>query len=116
MREGPGFVTFGTEADARLRVTDARTTFELDDRITWSAHLTEPTDSASLTVEIARIDPATGEEEAVREEDVRPRVASAQLFLRRIRPSEGLEGAGVYVVRYIRGEEVMAEGQFEVTP
>jgi hypothetical protein len=116
VREGPGFVTFGTEANSRLEVTDPGTSFGADERITWSALLIEPASSDSLRVVIARFDPATGVEEPVREEEVRPRVASAQRFLRRIRPSEGLEGPGVYVIRYVRGDEVMAEGFFEVTP
>ena len=114
VREGPGFVTFGTENTSNLRIVDPRTSFPTGQRITWSAHLTEPTSSASLRVELSMVDLATGAEELVLEEEVRPRVSSAQIFLRRLRPSE-LGGPGTYVVRYLRGEEVMSEGLFEVS-
>lgn len=116
VREGPGYVTFGTESNASLRITNARTTFGLDERITWSAHLTSPANSVDLRTEVSKIDPETGAEELVREDEVRPRVNGAQIFLRRLRADRAFDGPGTYVVRYLRGSTVMAEGAFEVEP
>jgi hypothetical protein len=116
VREGPGYVTFGTQNNSNLRITDAGTSFGPSQRITWSAHLTERANSADLRIETSKVDPETGAEEVVLEEEVRPRVSGAQIFLRRLRPDRVLDGPGVYVVRYLRGDTVMAEGSFEVRP
>jgi hypothetical protein len=116
VREGPGFVTFGTANNSALRITDARTSFGLSERITWSAHLTETVNSVDVRIETYKRDPATGSEELVVREEVRPRVNGAQIFLRRLRPDRALDGPGTYVVRYLRGDTVMAEGSFEVRP
>ena len=116
VREGPGYVTFGTQSDSNLRITDPRTTFQVDERITLSAQLTEPTGSAQMTIFFFRYDPETDEEELVTEQRVRPRVASASTFLRNLRASNALDGPGIYVMRYMRGDDVMSEGWFEVTP
>lgn len=114
VRVGPGFVTFGTLNDPSLRITDPRTSFGLEERIAWSANLSEPASSISMSIEIHKRDRQSEAEELVRQDEVRPVVTSAQIFLRRLRPSNVLDGPGIYVVRYLRGEEVMAEGHFEV--
>jgi hypothetical protein len=115
VREGPGFVTFGTVEGARLRIADPQTTFDAEDTIILSAHLTRPASSADLRLVVFRFDPASGTEDRVAEYEVRPRVASAQIFLRRLNPDEALPGPGIYIVRYLRGTELMAEGYFRVT-
>lgn len=112
--QGPGFVTFGTQSDSSLRIIDPRTSFGPDERITWSAYLTELVNSDETRIEISKIDPATGAEELVRQEEVRPRVTAGQIFLRRIRPDQSLDGPGIYVVRYLRGFTVMSEGFLEI--
>ena len=45
---GPGYVTFGSNVDGQLHVTDAKTTFAADEPMVWSADLTEPANSADL--------------------------------------------------------------------
>lgn len=115
VEEGPGYVTFGTQSNNNLRITDARTSFALNERITLSAQLTQPAASNDMTIMFFKYDPETGEEELVTEQQVRPRVPSASTFLRNLRPSNALDGPGIYVMRYMRGEEVMSEGWFEVT-
>jgi hypothetical protein len=114
VRTGPGFVTFGTQNNPALRIVNPSTSFGPRERITWSAHLTTRANSVDLGIEISRVDPATGSEQLVREEAVRPRANDVQIFLRRIRPDQALEGPGIYVVRYVRGDTVMSEGYFEV--
>jgi hypothetical protein len=113
---GEGFVTFGTRSDDRLRIIDPRSTFSIDERIVWSAYLTRLADSSDLRVHILKIDStAVGGERLIVDDAVSPIVRNAQLFQRRIRPESALEGPGVYVVRYMRGTEVMSEGFLEIT-
>jgi hypothetical protein len=113
---GPGFVTFGTKSDRQLAIVDPRGSFALDERIVWSAYLFESANSADLRVQIFKIDAAqpSGERLLV-DEAVTPAVADGQIFLRRIRPSEILDGPGIYVVRYLRGTDLLSEGTVEVT-
>lgn len=113
VQEGPGFVTFGSEADGSLRIIDPRATFELGERIVVSAELLEPADPSEISVDVYKFDPASLTEELVRQFDVRARVDSAQRLLRRLRTNR-LDGPGFYLVRYVRGEQVLAEGSFEV--
>jgi len=108
---GPGFVTFGTRSGGDLRILDPQSTFRITKRLTWSAYLIEPANSDDLAVRVFKLDPAAAEgERLVREEEVTPSVRGAQIFLRRIRPGQLLDGPGVYVVRYMRGDTVISEG------
>lgn len=110
---GPGYVTFGTKTNSQLRVTDPQSAFDIDQRMRWSAHLTQPANSAELRVHVSKADAAAeGGERLIRDEEVKPRVTGAQIFAKTLRPSRYLEGPGLYVVRYVRGEEVMAVGSF----
>ena len=113
---GPGYITFGTRADTELRIVDPATSFAIGDRVIWSAYLTERTDSADLRIQIFKVDgtPPTGER-LVFDEPVTPLVQGAQIFQRRIRPSEALDGPGVYVVRYVRGTDILSQGSLEIT-
>lgn len=110
---GPGFVTFGTRVDAQLHIVDPRAVFTRNERITWSAYLSEPANSVDLRVHISKLDPAApGGELLVSDDEVTPIVTDWQIFTRRIRPANVLSGPGVYVVRYVRGDQVMSEGYF----
>jgi hypothetical protein len=112
---GPGYVTFGTEADSRLLITDARTTFNADERMVWSAHLTEVADSTDLRIHVVKLDPnALDGERLLRDDPVRPRVDAAQLFVRNVRVQSISDGPGLYTVRYVRGTDILAEGLFVV--
>jgi hypothetical protein len=113
---GPGFVTFGTRADATLHVLDPRATFAANERITWSAFLTARADSSELRLKIFKLDPAAvGGETPISDDEVSPLVRNAQIFQHRLRPDAELQGPGIYVVRYLRGIELMSEGYFQVS-
>jgi hypothetical protein len=114
---GPGFVTFGTKSDENVTITDPRAEFKLSDTIRWSAYLTERANSVDLRVRILKLDQeAENGERLISDAEVRPRVNGAQRFGRRIDPSEVLDGPGVYVVRYVRGDTLMSEGYFLLQP
>lgn len=113
---GPGFVTFGTKTDRELKVIDPRTSFTGDERITWSAYLIEPADAESLRVLVVKSDEsAPGGERLIVDEQAESALSTAQIYVRRIRPERLLDGPGLYAVRYLRGDRVLAEGQFLVT-
>jgi hypothetical protein len=113
---GEGFVTFGTQADDSLRVVDPRSVFRPNERIVWSAFLSERADSIDLLVRITKLDStAIGGERIISDSPVTPLVRGAQIFQNRIRTARDLEGPGVYAVRYFRGEEILSEGFLEIT-
>lgn len=113
---GTGFVTFGTRSDGSLHILDPRSTFAISERIVWSAFLTAPADSIDLLVRIFKLEStAVGGERLIAEEAVTPPVRNAQILQRKIRPQAVLDGPGVYVVRYVRGEDLLSEGFLEIT-
>jgi hypothetical protein len=113
---GPGYVTFGTRADRQLRIVDPTARFAIGNRIVWSAYLTTPADSVDLRVQIFKVDgtPPAGER-LVQDDPVTPVARGAQIFQRRIRPADVLDGPGIYVVRYVRGTDILAQGSLEIT-
>ncbi len=113
---GEGYVTFGTHSDNQLRITDPRSVFALDERIVWSAFLTELADSEQLNIQILKLDEtAIGGETLISDEPVTPIVHGAQIFQRRLRAQSSLDGPGLYVVRYLRNTDLLSEGFFEIT-
>ena len=113
---GEGYVTFGTRADNSLHIIDPKSVFKLNERIVWSAFLSERADSVNLLVRISKIDPTQiGGELVISESPVTPLVRNAQIFQNRIRPGTNLSGPGIYAVRYMRGEETLSEGFLEIT-
>ena len=113
---GEGFVTFGTRADNSLHIIDPKSVFRLNERIVWSAFLSERADSVDLLIRTSKIDPAAvGGERVLSEAPVTPLVRNAQLFQNCLRASNALEGPGLYAIRYIRGEEILSEGFLEIT-
>lgn len=113
---GPGFVTFGTKVDRELKVIDPRTEFSGRERITWSAYLIEPADASTLRMLVLKSqESAPGGERLMADELVESTVNPAQIYTRRIRPERALDGPGVYIVRYLRGDRLLAEGSFLVT-
>jgi len=112
---GPGFVTFGTNADDELHITDAKTTFGLDEPMVWSAYLTESANSADLRIRILRFDPnQLSGQELLREDPVKPDATEAQIFFRRLRPIGTTYGPGLYTIEYRRGDEILSTGSFLV--
>ncbi len=113
---GEGFVTFGTRADNQLHIIDPRSSFRINERIVWSAYLTTRADSSELRVHIFKLDStAEGGERLIVDDAVTPSVRNAQVFERRLRPRAALDGPGIYVVRYMRGVNVLSEGFLEIT-
>jgi hypothetical protein len=90
---GPGYITFGSNVDAQLHVTDAKTTFAVDEPMVWSADLTGPADSAALMIQIYKLD-------------------ASQIYFRRLRPLGATLGTGLFTIQYVRGQDVLATGSF----
>jgi hypothetical protein len=113
---GPGFVTFGTQLNPDRTVADPRALFVPSDRIAWSAHLTEPTDASDLTVRLYKLDDSVpGGERLLSEGEARPSIQDGVLFTRfPLNPVRALDGPGIYLVRYLRTDIVLAEGYFEL--
>lgn len=113
---GPGFVTFGTQLNSDGTVADPRAVFVPSDRIAWSGFLTEPTDARDLIVRLYKLDDSVpGGERLLSEGDARPRVKEGLHFTRfPVNPNRALEGPGIYLVRYIRTDIILAEGYFEL--
>jgi hypothetical protein len=113
---GPGFVTFGTEFDADGNIADPRALFVPSDRMAWSGYLTEATDAADLIVRLYKLDDSVpGGERLLSEGEARSRVGDRLHFTRSdLNPNRALDGPGVYLVRYLRTDIVLAEGYFEL--
>ena len=114
---GPGFVTFGTQLNDDRTVADPRASFAPSDRIAWSAYLTEAADAAGVTARLYKLDATAPDgERLLSEGGARPRIQDSDHFTRSgIRPGRDLDGAGIYLVRYLKGETVLAEGYFELS-
>jgi hypothetical protein len=112
---GPGFVTFGTNADDQLRITDAKSTFGLDEPMVWSAYLTEAANSSDLRIRILKLDASQPSGQAlIREDEVKPDATGAQIFFRRLRPLGTTYGPGLYTIEYVRGDQILSTGSFLV--
>jgi hypothetical protein len=113
---GPGFVTFGTQLNPDGTVANPGALFVPSDRIAWSGYLTEPTDAEDLTVRLYKLDPSVpGGERLLSEGDAKPRIKAGLHFTRfPVNPRRALDGPGVYLVRYLRTDIVLAEGYFEL--
>ena len=113
---GPGFVTFGTQLNPDRTIADPRATFVPSDRIAWSGNLTAAADSADVTVRLFKLDPAAPNGERLLSEGGPQPPGKAQLIFTRhdVNPSRALDGPGTYLVRYLKGEQVLAQGYFEL--
>ncbi len=113
---GPGFVTFGTHISNDMTVADPRAAFAPSDRIAWSAYLTQASDAADVTARLFKLDEAAPDgERLLSEGGARPKLSNSLHFTRSgIRPGRDLDGPGIYLVRYLKGETVLAEGYFEL--
>jgi hypothetical protein len=113
---GPGFVTFGTQVKPDRTIADPRATFVPSDRISWSGYLSEPADWKDLTVRLFKMDDgAPNGERLLSEGDARPHENAQQIYQRQdVNPNRALNGPGIYVVRYYKGDQVLSEGYFEL--
>jgi hypothetical protein len=114
VREGPGAITFGTEHDSDLRITDPRTTFPSRGRMAWSAELTEAAGAPLLQIDIGRVDPDDGSEVIISTLEQEVENQNAIRFLRRWRIQRLVDEPGIYVVRYLRDGRLLSEGYFQV--
>jgi hypothetical protein len=115
VRQGPGAITFGTKYNPKtLRILDPQTTFPLTGRLVWSAQLTEAAGAPELTVVINAYDPLTGSETLSWEQTRPVENQQATIFLRRLAVERLVSAPGIYVMRYLRGDILLAEGYFEV--
>lgn len=113
---GPGFVTFGTQAGESVTIKDPRATFQVSETIRWSAYLSQPVESLDMTVRVLKLDAASESgERLISEAPVHPISIGNVRFGRRIEPERALDGPGIYIVRYLRGETVMSQGYFLLT-
>jgi hypothetical protein len=110
---GPGFITFGTTADASFHVTDPRSTFAIDQPMVWSAYLTETANAADLRIRILKLDPTAPDGQTlIREDPVTPNVQNVRIFFRRLHAIGATSGTGLYTVQYVRGDQILAQGSF----
>ena len=115
VRQGPGAITFGTQYnETTLRISDPHTTFPPNGRFVWSAQLTEAAGAPELRVTVSAFDPGSGSETLVDESIVQVDNQQATIFLRRPLMQRLVDGPGIYVVRYLRGDILLAEGYFRV--
>jgi hypothetical protein len=114
VREGAGFVTFGSGWDRAHNMQDISSTFTPGGRIAWSAIFTEPAGVPALDVVAARVNAEDGAEQVTWEERYEMQNQSSERVLRRVPINRLTDGPGIYVVRYLRGEEVLSEGLFEL--
>jgi hypothetical protein len=115
VRVGPGYVTFGTQRNGNLLITNPRTQFAINERILWSAALSEPTNTWLLSSTVHKVDVEGGSERLVDQRGERARVGGAQLVSSSLVPRQRLDGPGIYVMRYSRGAQLLAEGYFQVS-
>ena len=115
VRVGPGYVTFGTQRNGNLLITNPRTQFAIDERILWSAALSEPTNTWLLSITIHEVNVADGTERLVDQRGERARVGGAELVSSSLVPRQRLDGPAIYVMRYSRGSQLLAQGYFQVT-
>lgn len=113
---GPGFVTFGTQFNPDGTIADPRTLFVPSDRIAWTGFLTEPTDREDLIVRLYKLDDSVpGGLRLLSEGEARTRVGDRLHYTRSdVNPNRALDGPGIYLVRYLRTDIVLAEGYFEL--
>jgi hypothetical protein len=112
---GLGFITFGTTADAQLRVVDPKTIFAVDEEIVSRAYLSETANSSDLMIRILKLDASQPSGQLlVRGEPVKPGATTAQIFFRHMRPLGPALGPGLYTVQYVRGDQILAQGSFLV--
>jgi hypothetical protein len=99
-----------------MTVADPRASFEPSDRIAWSAFLTQAADAADVTARLYKLDSAAPNgERLLSEGGARPSIKDSDHFTRSgIRPGRDLDGPGIYLVRYLKGDTVLSEGYFEL--
>ena len=116
VQTGPGYVTFGTGLNSDRTIADPRATFVPSDRISWSGQMTEAVDSADVRVRLFILDDSAPNGERLLSEGAAQPKGTAQTFFTRDRlsPAHALDGPGIYLVRYVKGEQVLAEGYFQL--
>lgn len=114
---GTGIVAFGTGYDPdTLAITGPKSSFKRTvATIAYSASLIEPVGATTVTIIIASHS-ATGVEKTIVKTDVDVSSPDSDTFANKL-DLAGLVNnvAGTYVMRYLRGATLLAEGQFILT-
>ena len=112
--EGAGLITFGGNYDeSSLEITAPDTTFKTSStKIAWSAYLREPARATTLTLVIARKRSSGTLEVVVREEVDVPNPDYEVLVDREDLARMVDRRRGAYLMRYVRGTAILAEGEF----
>ncbi|CAN5736162.1 hypothetical protein BH24CHL6_BH24CHL6_17360 [soil metagenome] len=114
IEEGRGHITFGIGRGSNLSVGSPRASFELGERPFYSTQLLETTVTDQISIELHRYDPADGSETAVGERSLNTNLPRVHTVRQRL-DTATLDGPGIYVMRFVAGGAVQAEGWFEVT-
>jgi len=114
---GSGVITFGRSYDPdTLEITGPTSVFKASTKkIAWSAALSEAANAGELTIVIARVR-SSGTETLIDKENFDVSNPDSDVFA----GAEDLAAivgrkAGDYVMRYLRGSTVLAEGRFSLT-
>lgn len=112
-RQGPAPITFGSQVnEATFQVANPNTSFRLTDDVAWSVALHVPVEGTKINLVISDADggEAFGYEQFVTDPGGTRLVN--QMPLGRFLPEPGR-----YVMRYVTlAGEIVAEGEFELTP
>ena len=114
---GTGVITFGTGYNAdTLEITGAKSSFkDTVKSIAYSASLIDAVGSTSITLVIAS-QSTSGTEKTIIKTDVDVSDPADDMFANKL-DLAALVGRkpGTYVMRYVRGGDVLAEGNFKLT-
>ena len=114
---GSGIVTFGTAYDPdTLLITKPLTTFKLKTKtIAWSASFSEPAGATSIEMILASVS-KTGAETVLIQTPTSVSSPEFDLLANKADLVTLVGGkAGTYVLRYLRGSTILAEGTFTLT-
>lgn len=109
-----GVITFGIGLNQEtLKVRRERTNFTVDQKVAWSAALSEPVGSTSVQIVIAERH-GGGSESVAYEETLDVANPDFDLLANNVRLGSIL-GVGRFVMRYVNADgEVLAEGAFRI--
>jgi hypothetical protein len=112
--EGAGIITFGTAFDPdTLEITKPKEAFTAKEEIAWSAYLIEPVGATSVTFILAKVSKG-GSESIQLSQDIDVSSPDSDVFANKVALGDLLDGKGTYVMRYVRGGTVLAEGRFTI--
>lgn len=112
----PGSIVFGSGLDLAGEIQGSTTTFRPGQTTIWLADLSEPPDAPTVRFIIVQVLPDGREIEHWRQEMTIADAGGRQLVGMADLSIYVHGGAGSYRMRYFRGDELIAEGAFELAP